>query len=86
MVKCPVLWSILGYFGVFNKRASRKSKSPLSLKNQGKSGFLYYGAGRDRTDDPQTASLMLSQLSYSPNDSYHKLICFKELVNYYRHY
>jgi hypothetical protein len=59
MVKCPVLWSILGYFGVFNKRASRKSKSPLSLKNQGKSGFLYYGAGRDRTDDPQTASLML---------------------------
>ena len=29
----------------------------LTLKN---------GAGRDRTDDPQTASLMLSQLSYSP--------------------
>jgi hypothetical protein len=35
------------------------------------------GAGRDRTDDPQTASLMLSQLSYSPNKihtAYQKLL------------
>jgi hypothetical protein len=32
------------------------------------------GAGRDRTDDPQTASLMLSQLSYSPIIQSYKLI------------
>jgi hypothetical protein len=35
-------------------------------QNQKSCGFINGGAGRDRTDDPQTASLMLSQLSYSP--------------------
>ena len=38
-----------------------------SFEYRGSQGFYYGGAGRDRTDDPQTASLMLSQLSYSPD-------------------
>jgi hypothetical protein len=43
----------------------RKPAHSSSVKNV--RVFINGGAGRDRTDDPQTASLMLSQLSYSPN-------------------
>ena len=37
-----------------------------AAESLGNGDDLSGGAGRDRTDDPQTASLMLSQLSYSP--------------------
>jgi hypothetical protein len=39
--------------------------------------FVYFGGAEgDRTPDPKTASLVLSQLSYSPT-----LFLFKEVIN-----
>jgi hypothetical protein len=53
-------------------KVKAKNRSKQQTKKPSKPAVLAYfegffgGAGRDRTDDPQTASLMLSQLSYSP--------------------
>ena len=51
-------------------QVGEKTKKPLKLPFLAKfrqfSEAFSGGAGRVRTDDPQTASLMLSQLSYSP--------------------
>jgi hypothetical protein len=45
----------------------RKKAPDIAFSLKAISGALVIGAGRDRTDDPQTASLVLFQLSYSPD-------------------
>ena len=60
-------FSVLLY-SVFKESSEADASFPSAIR-RGREPVIRSGAGRDRTDDPRLAKPVLSQLSYSPNNS-----------------